>query len=445
MKRMQITLSLILVLALVITPIGSVHALENTNSFNLVEKYFQYLVDDRFDDLEELLSYEDREVFRAFITNPDNQEGHIGYFNYAQAEIVTYSMVSSDEIDMSVVDHDQRNRYTNWSCWDCVVDVTTYQETKYLTNGYNRFKIYTAQDENGKELIIECCRFSDYTYDEYGVTPLSIDLPVSAPASGTWTLPASITVQMAEKVPTADSTEENPKYVDEYIGSPVEVEFKQYCYNVTYNEVGYETFNEDARKAVAICVKQYGWNRTLVQKYANLGFDVLSTTSDQVYDTAKTPNSQCIAAVDATWNYMMLSCDLKLFCSFHVHSVNTSSYASYHGGILSQMGAADLGESGYDFIEILHYYYDYGTYNDEMTQGEISVFSLTHTAQGLAVKILGNQNYHTISCTVCGCTHGSVSHTWKYANSKYTCTACGYSTTTPPSIVASLEGVEISE
>lgn len=200
------------------------------------------------------------------------------------------------------------------------------------------------------------------------------------------------------------------------------------------NEFGTSSYNENARKAVALSVKNVGWNRTLVQKYSGYGYDIKPTTADQVYDPSKTPTSNVITAVEAIWNYVLLSSDYKLFCAFFVSSSSTNSYARYHGGILSQTEANSLGNNGYSWQNILHYFYDYGEYNDEMTSGVIRVVDLTHASSGSSYS--SNINYHWIVCNVCGCIHSRSSHSWVLSGAKYRCTVCGQTATNIPEIMS---------
>ena len=86
----------------------------------------------------------------------------------------------------------------------------------------------------------------------------------------------------------------------------------------------------------------------------------------------------------------------------------------------------------------MHYYYDYGEYNSEMTQGEISVVCINHIANGLRVKIQGNLSFHYIKCMICGCLHEE-EHVWELNNGMYTCMLCNLSSNIAPLLSASAE------
>lgn len=121
----------------------------------------------------------------------------------------------------------------------------------------------------------------------------------------------------------------------------------------------------------------------------------------------------------------MLSCDYKLFCGFFVNSVSDNSYARYHGGMLSHVEANSLGNNGYSWQQILHYFYDYGTYNSEMTSGVIKIVALNHT-QSVSLNYESNIYYHWKTCTICGCAHTKTAHTWvAQSGNGYTCSVCG--------------------
>lgn len=401
---------------------GTAHAEENQPGIDVVHEYFLCLDEHRFSDLSGLLAYEDREEYEEFIANSANSDGHIGYFNFKNVEIITCSLLSSDEVDMSLIDREKLDNYSDWQCWECIVDVDAYRETKYLSTGYNCYWVYTALDSNATPLVVACVRFRDYGYSDEMISTMSYDAPVAAPDFGIWEMPSVITVR---------------NYGD--------VDFRTYCEVVTVNEFGTDSYNEEARKAVAMCVKQYGWNRTLVQKYSSEEYDVKENASDQVYNPSKAVTSKVTAAVDTIWDYVMLTCDQELFCSFYVNSSAISEYAVYHGGMLSQTEANEQGNDGKTWIEILHYFYDYGTYNSEMTQGIISVISLSHSPTGDKVYVSGDLNYHYTDCTICGCIHGAARHVWKTVSAKYTCTTCGMTSSFIPGTILSVKTGEMYE
>jgi len=387
-----------------------------SEEISLINTYVECLDTGNIDNIRELLCEEEQEEFTSFISNEDNFKNKIGYYNYKSAELVavTESTQILSSLDYNIMDYANIERL---SAWECIIDVETYEDTKFLHQGNNKFIIVLGNKDDGIPVIIGVVRDKIWSEancceeDSVGVEPLSYDAPVSAPSLGVWTMPSTITVQ-----------------------SYGVVDFKHYCNVVTMNEFGTDSYNENARKAVALAVKNVGWNRTLVQKYSGYGYDVKPTTADQVYNPSKTPTTKVINAVNAIWNYVMLSSDYKLFCAFFVSSSSTNSYAKYHGGILSQTEANYLGTNGYTWQNILHYFYDYGTYNSEMTSGVIKIVDLGHASVGKAYS--SNATMHWQTCTVCGCIHSKTSHTWVSSGTIYKCTVCGRTSTNAPGLMS---------
>ena len=413
MMKFSKFLSFAIAFFLTLSLFTSAYADINDAARSAVYSYFDSLSNNQWTSVAQLIAEEDQNEFCSFIANADNAANHIGYYNYFSADLISCDLVTDPSYDLSYVDLEKRSTYSNWACWDCIVNVITYRDTAYLTSGNNRFIVYTACDSNGNYRVCEVLRIRDYVAPNDSITTFSYDAPVAAGSREEWEMPETIRVRRVAQE-TATGT---VPIIDE-------VEFKEYCYIVTANEFGTSTFNEEARKAVALCVKQYGWNRTLVQKYSAYEYDVKDNTYDQVYNPSTIPTEKVIAAVDAIWDYVMLSCDLKLFCSFYVASNSINSFAVYHGGMLSQYEANSLGKQGYTWDSILHYFYDYGEYNQEMTEGVISIVNLNHAPTGSFISYPGDYSYHRCVCTVCGCTH-RVPHTWVYVVDTNVCTDCG--------------------
>lgn len=383
----------------------------------LINTYVECLDTGNVDNIRELLCEEEKEEFNSFISNEENSENKIGYYNYKSAELISVTECTQilSSLDYKITDY---SNIENLSAWECIINVETYEDTKFLHHGNNKFIIVLGNRYDGIPVIISIVRDKIWSEtncceenDSLGVDLLSYDAPVSAPSLGVWTTPSTITVQ-----------------------SYGVVDFKQYCRVVTMNEFGTDSYNENARKAVALAVKNVGWNRTLVQKYSGYGYDIKPTTADQVYNPSKTPTTKVINAVNAIWNYVMLSSDYKLFCAFFVSSSSTNSYAKFHGGILSQTEANSLGANGYTWQNILHYFYDYGAYNSEMTSGVIKIVDLTHTPIGKTYS--SNATTHWQTCTTCGCIHSKDTHTWVLRGTTYRCTVCGRTSTNAPGLMS---------
>lgn len=55
----------------------------------LINTYVEYLDSENIEGIENLLCEEEREDFVHFISNEENKQNHIGYFNYKSAELIS--------------------------------------------------------------------------------------------------------------------------------------------------------------------------------------------------------------------------------------------------------------------------------------------------------------------------------------------------------------------
>lgn len=392
----------------------------------IIQNYVECLDSENIEKIPEFFEQNESASIIGFLENEDNRLGHIGFYNYQNAEIVFYSNVDVS----SYMDAELEKKCKNMEsveCWECILDIDVYRETKYLSEGYNKFIIIVGYDEE-ESCILGMFRDAVYNFmlpntGDGEVELLSYDTPVSAPSFGVWEEPDTINVNIyAEGEDTNDNSQ----------GKSTPVDFKTYCYKVTTQEFGNDSYNQEARKAVAMAVKNLGWNRTLVQKYPNYEYDVKATPHDQHYVPTITITENVRSAVNEIWDYVMLSCDYKLFPGFHTQSVAINSYARDNGGILSQLGANEKGLDGSSWEEILHDYYDYGEYNFYMTSGVIRIVNLSHVQTGSSYQ--SSTLKHWLQCTTCGCVHSKDVHTWVSYPTYYQCTVCGRKSTSAPSL-----------
>lgn len=408
-KYIKIVIAFMLLVALIsgVSAFGITTAFgdfsEETLEIRLIKEYVEALENGEDEKIVSLLYSGNKSEYEEFILDESNKKNHAGLYNYKSAKLISVNPCECDyeELGCSI---DLYEGIKDISSWECIIDVQTYTDSDYLTTGENRFIFLIGLDKNSEYVILEIIRDRFWSETKTNISSsdmctFSYDKPVSSPTVGIWKTPSTIRVQ-----------------------SYGEINFKEYCYVVTANEFGTDSYNENARKAVALSVKNFGWNRTLVQKYPNLGYDVKPTTVDQVYNPSKVVSTKVKNAVNSIWDYVMLSCDYKLFCSFYVKNSSINSFARHNGGVLSQDEANSLGNAGYSWQYILHYFYDNGQYNEEMTKGIIRIVSLNHTQTG---TMKSDANYHWIVCTTCGCIHSKSIHKWVSATGGgYICNVC---------------------
>lgn len=387
---------------------------------SVINEYVGYLDSGEVENILDIMSEQRRIEDEEFILNEENKVGHVGYFNYESAQLVS---IQEYKDDWKVFGYSEQE-YANISeitAWDCIINVETYRDTDFLLEGNNRFVITVGKDEAGKFVIVGIVRDKLWSESEENllgnaVMTLESDgweyAPVGNTSGGTWTNPSAIVVWMGDGVATET------------------VDFKEYCYKVLQSEFGSDSYHDEARKAAAMTVKMVGWHSIVVQRYTGEEYHV-KYNDEQVYDKNKTPTSSVKYAVNSIWNYMMLTCDYKIFYSYYVSSSAKSPYAVYHGGVYSQIEANTLAEAEeyqgnyVDWMFLLHYYYDYGRRNSDVTQGVIKIIPVSHgPVYGSTYE--SDASGHWKVCTICGCAHTTSSHSYTIVNGKCVCSVCGY-------------------
>lgn len=155
------------------------------------------------------------------------------------------------------------------------------------------------------------------------------------------------------------------------------------------NEVGLEDYlkgvvpaempsrwNSEALKAQAIAARSYAVATSIAGKHASKGFDLVDTTSDQAYGGASAEKASTTKAVDDTKGIVLIQNKKVLPTYYHassggqtkvwesgrsflqsVPSFDEGTKKNGHGVGMSQHGANNLAEKGYNAYQILNYFY----------------------------------------------------------------------------------------
>ena len=144
------------------------------------------------------------------------------------------------------------------------------------------------------------------------------------------------------------------------------VPFIDYIKNVASSEI-YSTWPEETIKANVLAIISYTLNRIFTEWYKSRGYDftITSTTNyDQKYTVNGTIFEPISKIVDEIFtNYIRQGYRIEPLLA-HYKSSTTEP------GNLSQWGSKELGDQGYNYIEILKYYYgdNINIYEAETTQ-----------------------------------------------------------------------------
>lgn len=131
------------------------------------------------------------------------------------------------------------------------------------------------------------------------------------------------------------------------------VPFIDYIKNVASSEI-YSTWPTETIKANVLAITSYTLNRIYTEWYRSRGYDftITSTTSyDQKYTVNGTIFEPISRIVDEVFtNYIRQGYRLEPLLAYYKSSTTEP-------GNLSQWGSKELGDRGYNYLEILKYYY----------------------------------------------------------------------------------------
>lgn len=135
-------------------------------------------------------------------------------------------------------------------------------------------------------------------------------------------------------------------------------------------------WNEEALKAQAIAARSYAVATTTAGKHASKGFDLVDTTADQAYGGASAEKASTSKAVEDTKGIVLVQNKKVLPAYYHassggqtkvwasgssflqsVPSFDEGTKKNGHGVGMSQHGANNLAEMGYNAYQILNYFY----------------------------------------------------------------------------------------
>lgn len=383
----------------------------------LIYEYIKHVNNGDYDKIAYLFPEKDHKEFELFFANPSNRLECNGIFTVKKISLLRAEKMQTTDIDKitylcSIFPNDY-NLFSNVEYWLVNWDLDVYQNTRYFTRG-NSYALFIIGSDGSKTQILDMIMLPEYEIvisNNNEISIMSYDSPVGSEGSQPWSNPSHINVYRTQE------------------GVVERIPFKDYCKIVATCEVGFSSWDEDALKACALAIKNYGWRRMLKPKKYTVGYDVRDDELDQVYDPDKTLIPACTKAVNSIWNYVMLDCNYKLFAGFHVKNSNYNQYARYHGGVLSQEGSRDLAYTGKSWSYILHYYFDYGEYVSDMGDGKIIILNINHTPVETGPYYY-NAGLHWRLCTVCTCYHRKP-HNWVNYSTYYQCADCGYITTNP--------------
>ena len=153
------------------------------------------------------------------------------------------------------------------------------------------------------------------------------------------------------------------------------VPFTDYIKNVASSEI-YSTWPTETIKANVLAIISFTLNRIYTEWYRSRGYD-FTITSTTTYDQKYTRNGTIFEPISKTvdeifTNYIRSGIRLEPLLAHYKNDTNEEGY-------LSQWGSKELGDKGYNALEILRYYYgnNINIYSAKTTQNYPYSFTST--------------------------------------------------------------------
>lgn len=414
--------------------------INNTENDNeIVRQYVESVNLGFYSNIVNLYSDEQKGGLYDFFADEENIQNAIGVYNVNA--IREYEIQDLDE------NIDEYCGYVNVKSYLVYMDCEVKESTQYFKEGSNYFH-FVIGEENDNRVIIEMSVATDVILEN------AIELGNALITESEYETFMNERVEMFEgmddfelRAAEEDSgskarTTFSPKTLSSYSfptyirvknssdGLVYKKTFKDYCYVVCASEFacgtdGVKTPHEEALKAFSLCVRNFGWYRSLYPYSATEGYDVTDNNITQKYDwtvegSIDSKYSRNKNAMDAIWDVMMFDGAKKLFIPvFKAGSYNANKNSTQ--STFYQNGSNYLAiVEGYTYDEILHYYYDDAA-GSEISSGPIIVCSSHKRELAYTASLQG----HGQKCLACG--HITLTaHTWVNYNTYCKCTVCGY-------------------
>ncbi len=314
----------------------------------------------------------------------DSERENLGIRDIISAKIVLLEKITDKGLIYASTDlEDYQELYGDTvEGYLLVLDLKVKNEDKYFQNGYNANMVLTAE-ENGEPVIVEFSDASrkliDTMLGEFRKTNSKYErlFEIKEARSKGIILNSKgdvIETNIATKESLIEEMGGVPQALLKGILAPYTrpqsikvyrvktkkietVDFYEYCKNVLPNE-WVSSWGSEALKAGAMCVKMVGWFRVESPKYAGKGYDVRDDDRDQVY-RPNTAVSSCTKAINNVGSNGIQSAGYLFFPRYLNGREGFYEVGGWDGGTVSQWGTKKFADNGYEYLDMLHYYYDY--------------------------------------------------------------------------------------
>lgn len=316
------------------------NAVEITNNSdrNTIENYWNSVDNDDWDNWVNLYSSEVRSEYQQLVSNSENHLNNIGILTVESSEIVNIEQVSNDFVPV-VYNEVYPSLMSNLDYTSYVVDVQLQvdEDNGYFSNGLNTFLFTISNDSNNNSLVNTVSSYDNISsFEELG---------------------------RGFQDYTSKPSTINVRYQN---GELDTINFTDFIFNVTCNEIGNEGYLTDAIKANAVAIKMCGWWAKAGAYYPVGGFDIShGTVAIDSVNNATSANQDTIrSVVDTISNNEVLSSGGKLFYMSYHAGLTESDYGQSTGQ-MRQLGSKFLANQGYDWKQIINHFYNNSFYNND--------------------------------------------------------------------------------
>ena len=324
----------------------STYAMENpcTESEQLVEEFWNSINLESLDVWSSYFTPRLKDHYQNLVQNKTNQENHIGILNVKNVEITEITKIDDSYAPRYPELEELMQSPDNYDCYRVVSEMTTYQDSDYFSTGVD-YSLVLAVKDNGEWGIGGVANCPEYLKNDSHMHRAVLGYGFVSYVNE----PATIDV------------------MDERGVIHRNVDFTDFIVNVTCNEIGNMGYDVEAIKANAMAVKMCGWWAVAGEFLKADGCDIkYGSVAYKSSLATTTANTRIVEnAVNEIDGYEALGSNGKLF--FMNYYAGQYDSAGKNSGYLRQNGSSYLADQGYDWKEILHYYYDNSSTNNPGT------------------------------------------------------------------------------
>lgn len=359
-RLLAIFMSIVLVFTFVITNYkiacaNDVILNEDIENYEIQQdKIFDFFESINHEDWQKWLNYHSpsvKNIYTQFLQNIDNQSNSRGIFNVKHADVVDIQKINNDFAPKVPELSEYYSNNERYKTFLVTLDLQVKNENRYFHNGLNYKLMIMVNDESQWNVGLLSGvpeGYEEILAEEGKQNDLSLNRETYFQKIGYGLLNPGST-------PTSISV------YDPYTGYVYNTSFSEFIKNVTQNEIGNMNFNDQAIRAQAMAVKMAGWWAKVAHYRDEVNADI--KRGDVTYIWGTSANSTVSRVCNSISNNKMFSDSDKLFYSAYI--AGSSNWGGKNTGKLWQYGANFLAtKQGYNWSQILHYYYDYSSQNN---------------------------------------------------------------------------------